>query len=105
MDKDSEKIINICGSEGDLDSFPDIGSDPNYVFKNDPLFETVALYDLEGNAINVNSWIECVHYVKGGWSNNHLLLVNSEKDIFLFIVISISFYFFIRFFNKKYEKK
>ena len=47
-DIDSEKIIKICGSEGDLESFPDIGSDPNFVFKNDPIYETVALYDVEG---------------------------------------------------------
>ena len=105
MDINSEKIIRICGSDGNLESFPDIGSDPNFVFKNDPLFETVALYDIEGNIINVNSWIECVHYVKGGWSNNQLLVVNSEKEIFFYLIFSISFYLLIKFFNKNYYKK
>ena len=105
MDINSDKIIKICGSDGNLESFPDIGSDPNFVFKNDPLFETVALYDIEGNIINVNSWIECVHYVKGGWSNNQLLVVNSEKEIFFFLIFSISFYLLIKFLNKKRLKK
>ena len=104
MDIDSEKIIKICGSEGDLESFPDIGSDPNFVFKNDPIYETVALYDVEGNIINVNSWIECVHYVKGGWSNNQLLVVNSEKEIFFFLVASISVYLIVKFFTKNFQK-
>ena len=47
-----------------------IGNDPNFVFTNDPNFTTTILYDIEGNVINVNSWIECSHYVRGGWSSN-----------------------------------
>ena len=35
--------------------------------KNDPNFTTLRLFDVEGNIINVNSWIECAHYVNGGW--------------------------------------
>ena len=38
-----------------------------YLFQNDPSFSTLRLFDIEGNIINVNSWIECAHYVNGGW--------------------------------------
>ena len=24
---------------------------------------------VDGNIVNVNSWIECAHYVNGGWDN------------------------------------
>ena len=34
-----------------------------------PNFDVVVLFDIEGNIINVNSWIECAHYVSGGWFN------------------------------------
>ena len=53
-------------------------------------FQTIVLYDIEGNIINVNSWFECAHYVNGGWSNNiETQLCYGEKFFFLmsFLVI------------------
>ena len=58
-------------------------NDPNFIFENDPLFETVILYDTEGNVINVNSWLECAHYVTGGWSLSIDTFINEERYLFL----------------------
>ena len=33
----------------------EIGSDPNFIFQNDPSFSTLRLFDIENNVINVNS--------------------------------------------------
>ena len=54
-----EIIINNCGSGGSLEELS-LKNDPNFVFQNDPNFETLTLYDSE-NVINVNSWLECAN--------------------------------------------
>ena len=35
--------------------------------ENDPEYELVRLFDADGNTVLVNSFLECQHYVKGGW--------------------------------------
>ena len=67
MKKNLDLIINVCGNQPENQELVEIGSDPNFVFQNDPNFTTLRLFDVEGNIINVNSWIECAHYVNGGW--------------------------------------
>tara|TARA_B100000575_G_scaffold291995_1_gene299302 strand:- start:3992 stop:4309 length:318 start_codon:yes stop_codon:yes gene_type:complete len=67
MEENLDLIINVCGDQPANQQLIDIGSDPNYIFQNDPNFTTLRLFDVEGNIINVNSWIECAHYVNGGW--------------------------------------
>ena len=67
MKENLDLIINVCGNQPENQELVEIGSDPNFVFQNDPNFTTLRLFDIEGNIINVNSWIECAHYVNGGW--------------------------------------
>ena len=62
----TKKAIN---QKGKLDKQLLSCIEPNFVFENDPLFSTITLYDVDGNVINVNSWVECAHYVNGGWSS------------------------------------
>ena len=52
-----EDFEQICGQapEG-TESLNFQASDPNFVFENDPLYQTVVLYDRDGNIVNVNSW-------------------------------------------------
>ena len=71
-------------------------SDPNFVFENDPLFETIVLYDRDGNVVNVNSWIECAHYVNGGWDTVNYQNFGGDQVIFFGLVITFSFYIFLR---------
>jgi hypothetical protein len=94
----SSMIKNICGSS-DL-VLPDIGTDPNYVFSNDPLFETIVLYDPQGNIINVNSWIECAHYVNGGWSNNITTTGGEELILYGIVFCFFSYFLFKKFIIK-----
>lgn len=61
-------IEELCGSyPEDFLSF-DISSNPNFIFDNDPTYESVTLYDFDGNVATVNSFLECEHYVSGGWN-------------------------------------
>ena len=70
--------------------YTDPGNDPNFVFIND--FNAVTLFDVEGNTINVNSWVECVHYLKGGWTNSQVISSLSEQYLSysLLLVAAIS---------------
>ena len=65
----------------------DIANDPNFVFTNDPDYETKVLYFNDGSIINVNSWIECANYVNGGWTDNMSYLQNMEGYYVAFLGI------------------
>ena len=65
MEKD--KVIELCGDYPNDFTPINIESNPNYVFENDPNYPVVQLYDAEENTVFVNSFIECEHYVTGGW--------------------------------------
>tara|TARA_Y100000748_G_scaffold302399_1_gene304545 strand:+ start:3687 stop:4010 length:324 start_codon:yes stop_codon:yes gene_type:complete len=96
------EIENSCGVNSSNATYIDPGNDPNFVFVNDPTYESITLYDIDGNIINVNSWIECVHYLKGGWVGNQNL--NFEGDQYLaigLIIFSIISTGLIIYLNKK----
>ena len=71
METNLEIIEKNCGNQPENQEFFIVGNDPNFVFDNDPNFETLRLFDVDGNIINVNSWFECANYVHGGWSVNY----------------------------------
>ena len=101
MAKNSE-TYSICGLPKEGEFLPDIGSDPNFIFVNDASFEPVRLINLDGNIINVNSWIECAHYVKGGWSTNQPL-ISSEYTLFLTLSLTIIGYLSFKTFKKVWK--
>ena len=87
-------IEKNCGENIDNIQYSDPGNDPNFVFENDPDFQTLRLFDVEGNIINVNSWFECANYVNGGWSIDYnsfsgdlffLTLVGSLLGLYLVV--------------------
>tara|TARA_S200000501_G_scaffold357104_1_gene380437 strand:- start:349 stop:654 length:306 start_codon:yes stop_codon:yes gene_type:complete len=93
----NENFEIICGvSPQNKENLNFQVSDPNFVFENDPLFETVVLYDKDGNVVNVNSWIECAHYVNGGWDTVNYQNFGGDQVIFFGLVITFSFYIFLR---------
>lgn len=61
-------IEELCGEYPSNYVSPEIGNNPNYVFIPDPSFESKRLQDEVGNVVFVNSFIECEHYVIGGWN-------------------------------------
>lgn len=86
------ETINLCGTEPEGYVKVDISSDPNFVFSNDPNFMAKQLFDGEGNTVFVNSYLECQHYVLGGW--NYTPLKNSEifmQESLLYVVIALLF--------------
>lgn len=100
----NKKIENICGLNNTNDKLIDVGNNPNFVFNPDPLYENIILYDAEGNKIIVNSWIECAHYVSGGWTNE-LISIYSLEGLFSFMSISLLTYFLIKRFYGVYKNK
>lgn len=100
MEIDLNLIEKSCGLNNTGKPLPNIGSDPNFVFENDPLFSAVTLYDVDGNIINVNSWVECAHYVNGGWSS---IVENGYVGAFVLLQITAVLYLgygLLRFINK-----
>ena len=86
-----KKTEVICGVSDLRPNFEEIGNNPNFVFENDPNFETIRLFDIEGNVVNVNSWLECANYVNGGWVTNFTNLINYEKNLFYVLAITSIF--------------
>ena len=98
------RIIKICGDSPLIPNFEEISNSPNYVFTPDPNFTKVTLFDVAGNVVNLNSWIECAFYVNGGWTNNVSDFVNGEKTVFLFLVFgSIGYIIFDKFLSKIFK--
>ena len=91
-----ENFEQICGVSPENNENLDFQvSDPNFVFENDPLFETIVLYDRDGNVVNVNSWIECAHYVNGGWDNVNYQNFGGDQAIFFGLLLTFSIYVFV----------
>ena len=88
MEENLVKIEEVCGVKPTNQEFIIVENDPNFIFVNDPSFNTLRLYDTEGNIINVNSWIECANYVNGGWSDNLKTFINYEKYLFFVLLIA-----------------
>ena len=96
MENNLESIESQCGISPEDTSFKQIESNPNYIFENDPSFETIVLYDVDGNIVNVNSWIECAHYVNGGWSNLSPSTVPGDMIIFSGLVMTTILYIILK---------
>ena len=97
------KVIEFCGEYPSDFILPDIKSDPNFVFQNDPLFDAVKLYDYDKNSVFVNSFIECQHYVTGGWDYKPELR-NEEFYLDVFVLVCV-FSVTALFFSMKFKSK
>jgi len=95
-------VINICGNYPENFVPIKLENDPNYSFPNDPTFPLVKLFDYEENTVFVNSFVECEHYVSGGW--DYLPEIKNEEsflDLFIvFSIFSISLAIYLRFKNR-----
>ena len=82
------KVVELCGGIPQDFEKVDFSSNPDFVFENDIDFSSKQLFDSEGNTVFVNSFIECEHYVSGGW--DYSPLKNNEiqlQDITLYVVL------------------
>lgn len=85
-----ELVIKFCGQYPLNYMKIDILNDSNFIFKNDPLYDSVKLHDWENNSVFVNSFVECEHYVLGGWDYDYIveteyLLQNTFFGLFIFL--------------------
>ena len=93
-------IETICGKQSGNIDLSAIENNPDFVFENDPLYETVVLYNNDGGIINVNSWIECANYVNGGWSNSSYPINNFDK-YYMYLLLGLAVLtMFIKFVRK-----
>lgn len=101
---ENESLILYCGEYPENFISQDISSDPNFVFTNDPDFPQTMLWDIEGNWVYVNSFVECEHYYMGGWNYEppKTFFESIDLNIFSQLLIGIM----ILYFSKKiYQKK
>ena len=104
MEKNLIIIEKFCGIKPSNQKLIEIGNDPNFIFENDPNFNVIRLFDIEGNIINVNSWFECANYVYGGWSINYNAF---SGDLFFFGISSSLLFLYVGFkiLNRKFISK
>lgn len=99
-----EKIISLCGQYPPGFEEVDILSNPDFIFSNDPSYDTVRLYDIDGNTVFVNSFLECQHYVKGGWdflfTERNEIFFHNTMLIFCFLAVVVGISLSTRIFNK-----
>lgn len=87
------KIEELCGQYPSNFEKVDFESNPNFVFTSDTSYTSRQLFDSEGNTVFVNSFIECEHYVSGGWDysplkNNEIILLDTLFNIVLILCIA-----------------
>ena len=85
------KVVELCGEIPKNFEKIDFSSNPNFVFENDSSYQARQLFDEEGNTVFVNSFIECEHYVSGGWGfspvlSNELFLIDFLTYVVVFLL-------------------
>ena len=79
-------------------------NDPNFIFENDPSYQGVKLWDQDGNAAFVNSFLECEHYVSGGWVQSPTSSLISESNLQLILGAFVVALFIVKIFTKFYSR-
>tara|TARA_B100001996_G_C18671087_1_gene596767 strand:+ start:228 stop:545 length:318 start_codon:yes stop_codon:yes gene_type:complete len=98
---ENQTVVKLCGQYPENFVKQEIATNPNFIFENDPNFVAVGLYDSDQNTVFVNSFIECEHYVTGGWDQNPLQ--KKEANLQSFIVVAVLLFFIIKFLNSRFN--
>ena len=104
---DPNNVEMFCGEIPQGFKQIEIGNNPNFVFKNDINFDPVQLFDIEKNSVFVNSYLECQHYVNGGW--NYLPFQINESDyhtylLYISVLLTVTTYIYSKKKLKKFLK-
>lgn len=86
-------VESICGNYPENFQKLDILSDPNFVFEPDAKYQTRKVWDIEGNSVFVNSFLECEHYVFGGWSYDPTIQLEISYRYYLLLIVASLFIF------------
>ena len=65
---EQQLVVQICGSYPENFEPVQILSNEIYIFDNDPNYSAIKVFDIDKNSVFVNSFMECEHYVSGGWT-------------------------------------
>ena len=79
-----KRIEKICGVSENIPNFQEIENSPNFVFP-DESFETITLFDKEGNVVNLNSWLDRL-LCKRWLDKQYFRFLTAKNLCFLFIV-------------------
>ncbi len=90
----------LCGVKSSSQSFKNIDLNGNFIFENDPSYESIQLWDRFNRTLVVNSFDECEHYVMGGWSYTQNLNIEQFSQLMIIVLLSS-----ILFFKRKYFSK
>lgn len=92
MEINSSDFESTCGPQPSGIFYEDPGNNPNFIFVNDENFDPVKLFDIDGNIVFVNSWVECVHYLQGGWMSDKMTTLQGDKylSIGLFVICCLT---------------
>lgn len=89
-------LLELCGEEPEGFIKLDYSSNPDFVFENDNDFTARQLYDSDGNTVFVNSYIECEHYVSGGWGftpiKNNEIQLQDNFTVLLLVLITLTLF-------------
>ena len=97
-------VERICGTKVGEYSLENIQNNPNFIFENDPSYDGVKLWDSDGNTAFVNSFLECEHYVSGGWVQSPTSSLISETSLQLFLGVFVVALFGVKVFIKFYTR-
>tara|TARA_S200000501_G_C20625126_1_gene656340 strand:- start:311 stop:613 length:303 start_codon:yes stop_codon:yes gene_type:complete len=83
-------VKELCGIKLTEESLVIFDGDGNFIFENDPSFESINLTDKFNRTIMVNSYEECEHYVLGGWNSSASMNIEYFSQYFLLIFIVVA---------------
>ena len=83
-------VDELCGVKLTEESFIPFDSDENFIFENDPNYNSVKLTDRFNRTVMVNSYEECEHYVLGGWNRSESMNLEFYSQYLLLVVIVVT---------------
>lgn len=99
-------VEEICGKKPEGAELPEIKEGEMFVFNSDPNFIDITLYEPSGGIASVRSWVECAHYVNGGWVPNTELIISTSRSFEIYLIaIGIIFFATLLLFIQLISKK
>ena len=83
-------VKELCGIKLTEESFISFDTNSNFIFENDPNYNSVKLTDKFNRTVMVNSYEECEHYVLGGWNRSETMNLEFYSQYLLLVVIVVT---------------
>tara|TARA_A100001011_G_C14142215_1_gene770219 strand:+ start:242 stop:544 length:303 start_codon:yes stop_codon:yes gene_type:complete len=83
-------VKELCGIKLTEESFISFDTNSNFIFENDPNYNSVKLTDKFNRTVMVNSYEECEHYVLGGWNRSESMNLEFYSQYLLLVLIVVT---------------